>query len=242
MSSSRSTRPFTPFILLGGTIVGFCAITYLFLSFSDTHFVHIFSSKQHRAREWSPIPRYVSLEQSTQVFNGSFQQKTIYRQPPSPETDQAWHDLGIMYGPVLIAEDDASTFGISQDHYSVSDGQSSHAYPAHVEVLHQLHCLNLLRKSLFFNADYYRQQQHEEFVNEGEILETHITHCLDIIRQRLMCTADVGLVPYFPVIHADGRHSTTPDFSRPHSCRNFDAIRRWGEEHKHDELGHQEHG
>jgi hypothetical protein len=37
----------------------------------------------------------VSVKWSPQIFNGSFKEKTIYREDPSPEVDEAWEALGV---------------------------------------------------------------------------------------------------------------------------------------------------
>ena len=101
-------------------------------------------------------------------------------------------------------------------------------FPANVEGLHHLHCLNLVRQSLYFNIDYYRKQGTGAFVNAEHIVHHHVTHCLDIIRQQLMCTPDTGLLgqvwwdPSYPKAFVD--------FNTEHRCKNFDAIREWARE------------
>ena len=49
-------------------------------------------------------------------------------------------------------------------------------------------------------------------------------HCIDNLRQRIMCTSDVGIVPFFWVGDDGG---TDPDFSRVHTCRDFRTLRDW---------------
>ena len=96
-----------------------------------------------------------------------------------------------------------------------------------VEGLHHLHCLNLLRKALYFNVDYYRDLGQVEFLNNATIVKLHVTHCLDILRQQLMCTVDTGVLgqvwwdPEEP-------HAFT-DFNTRHVCKNYDEIRAWAE-------------
>lgn len=55
-----------------------------------------------------------------------------------------------------------------------------------------------------------------------------LDHCIDSLRQRLMCTADVGLVPFFWVGDDGG---TDPEFSRTHTCRDFETLHGWMREH-----------
>jgi hypothetical protein len=40
-------------------------------------------------------------------------------------------------------------------------------------VFHQLHCLNLLRKTSYWNHDYYANLEEVEFVNEDHIIGLH---------------------------------------------------------------------
>ena len=101
-------------------------------------------------------------------------------------------------------------------------------FPANVEGLHHLHCLNLLRQSLYYNIDYYRAEGKGAFVNEDYIVKYHVSHCLDIIRQQLMCTPDTGLLGQ--VWWDPKQPKAFVDFNTEHKCKNFEAIRRWAEE------------
>jgi hypothetical protein len=100
-------------------------------------------------------------------------------------------------------------------------------YPANVEGLHHLHCLNLLRQSLWYNFDYYHEAGQGAFKNEDYIVKFHVSHCLDILRQQLMCTVDVG------VLGQVWLHPKAPeayvDFNTEHKCRSFEIIRDWAE-------------
>jgi hypothetical protein len=48
-------------------------------------------------------------------------------------------------------------------------------YPANVEGLHHLHCLNLLRQGLYFNYDYYSTKGTGAFSNAPNILRVHVS-------------------------------------------------------------------
>jgi hypothetical protein len=91
-----------------------------------------------------------------------------------------------------------------------------------------LHCLNLVRQSLYYNIDYYRAEGKGAFVNEDTIVRHHVSHCLDIIRQQLMCTVDTGMLGQ---VWWDKRFPKAfVDFNTEHKCKNFDAVRQWAEE------------
>lgn len=49
----------------------------------------------HTSAVWSPIMKDVQIQYHPVRFNGSFIEKPIYFQDPSPEVDQAWSSLGI---------------------------------------------------------------------------------------------------------------------------------------------------
>jgi hypothetical protein len=91
--------------------------------------------------------------------------------------------------------------------------------------MHHLHCLNLVRKGLWYNYPYYKELGQHAFKNNDMIIKKHASHCLDTIRQVLMCNADTGLLGQVWYDPQDVR--AFPDFKTQHKCKNFDAIRRW---------------
>jgi len=61
-------------------------------------------------------------------------------------------------------------------------------YAILLNVFHQLHCLNMLRKRLYDKTDY--PPDHETMGME------HMEHCYDSLRQSLMCSADLTPLPW----------------------------------------------
>lgn len=56
---------------------------------------------------------------------------------------------------------------------------------------------------------------------------------MDVLRQQLMCTADIGVVPFAWVVkEGTDEPNILPDFSTPHRCRDYNAIREWGRSHQ----------
>ncbi|KAM7190415.1 protein of unknown function (DUF3328) domain containing protein [Rhypophila sp. PSN 637] len=142
-------------------------------------------------------------------------------------------------GFILIPEDESKEAGISSNHLHFDgkgDQDGLKGYPVHIEVFHQIHCLNLLRISTWYNADYYRSRGQLAFSHSEHQQIEHINHYIDNIRQRLICTVDVGLIPFYWVNetttgshHAHGssgasRIGTDPDFRQPHTCRDFSRL------------------
>ncbi|KAJ7869754.1 hypothetical protein B0H14DRAFT_3861135 [Mycena olivaceomarginata] len=91
-------------------------------------------------------------------------------------------------------------------------------YILELDVFHNLHCLNMIRKSL--HSDYYSEHLMEL---------AHLDHCVDWIRQSLMCAGDTSVVVWQ---WDPAQKITTFQGSVAHTCRNFEKLREWGKRHK----------
>ncbi|KAI9775597.1 MAG: hypothetical protein M1839_000998 [Geoglossum umbratile] len=177
----------------------------------------------------TPVMRDVDMSYKTVRFNGSLLKENVFRQGAGPEVDAAWTSLGVDYRSAVVPADQAKKSGLMPDQVQVSEKYGG-GFPANVEGLHHLHCLNLLRKSLYYNFDYYHNLGEGAFKNSDRILRFHVSHCLDILRQQLMCTVDVAVLGQ--VWWNKQRPLAYPDFNTVHKCRNFDGVRRWAEAHQ----------
>ncbi|GIZ44109.1 hypothetical protein CKM354_000731800 [Cercospora kikuchii] len=178
----------------------------------------------------SPITRDVDITFHETRFDGNFMEENIYRRKGNNETDAAWAALGIDYRGVRVPADIASSVGLRPEQVQINEKYGG-GYPANVEGLHQLHCLNLVRKSLYYNIDYYRAKGEGAFINSEPIVQLHVSHCLDIIRQQLMCQIDIGVLGQVWWQPKDQEEPEAfVDFNTKHVCKNFDAIRQWAEE------------
>ncbi|KAK8855421.1 tat pathway signal sequence [Apiospora arundinis] len=175
--------------------------------------------------QYSPVLKDVKIKYGMVSFNGSFKAQTLYRQNASPEVDKAWEALGLdsRAGVIPLSEGPAS--GLTQHHVQVSEKYGG-GYFVNVEGMHHLHCLNLLRKGLWYNYDYYRALGEHAFKNEEAILQLHVSHCLDTLRQVLMCNADTGVLGQVWYNHPEGPQAF-PDFQSQHQCKNFEDIKEW---------------
>lgn len=175
----------------------------------------------------SPLLDELPITYTTKTFNGSFMHPNIYRQDAGPEVDSAWEALGVDYRSITVPEEKAKEAGLRDDHVKISEKYGG-GYPVNVEGLHHLHCLNLLRQSLYYNFDHYHAIGKGAFKNNDRILKLHVTHCLDILRQQLMCTVDLGV---FGQVWINPEEPTSfVDFNTQHTCKNFDAVRQWAQE------------
>lgn len=184
------------------------------------------SSCAEHTTQWSPVLRDVGIRYEWKEFNGSFMSENIYRKEGSPEVDAAWEALGVDYRAGPISTEDGLASGLD-DTFVQRNKKYGSGFLVNVEGMHHLHCLNLLRKSLYFNYDRYKKMGHHAFSNEDRILRLHVTHCLDIIRQTLMCNVDTGVLGQ---VWAGGESPAAfPDFNTKHRCKNYDDVRKWAE-------------
>jgi hypothetical protein len=107
-------------------------------------------------------------------FNGSFLKLNAFRQDAGPEVDAAWKSLGADFSAVRIPASEAAASNIRADQVKVKEKYGG-GFPANVEGLHHLHCLNLLRKSLPWNIEYYKAMKMGPFANEDHILKAHVS-------------------------------------------------------------------
>jgi len=179
--------------------------------------------------QFSPVMKDVDISYNVIRFNGSLMKENIFRQDAGPDVDAAWASLGVDYRAAIVPPELAEKSGLIPSQVQVSDKYGG-GFPANVEGLHHLHCLNLLRQSLYYNYDHYHAKKEGAFINDDNIVRLHVSHCLDILRQQLMCTIDVGVLGQ--VWWNPSAPRAYPDFNTQHKCRNFDAVRQWAEAHQ----------
>ncbi|KZL74637.1 tat pathway signal sequence [Colletotrichum tofieldiae] len=175
--------------------------------------------------QWSPVLKDVDVKYDWKHFNGSFMQEDIFRKEASPEVDTAWESMGVDYRAGVISIEDGLKSGLDMSFVRRSEKYGA-GFFVNVEGLHHLHCLNLLRKSLYYNYDYYKSLGTHAFKNEEHIVRLHVSHCLDTIRQVLVCNADTGVLGQ---VWANDPPSPFPDFNTKHMCKNYEAIQKFAE-------------
>ncbi|CEJ90040.1 hypothetical protein VHEMI05850 [[Torrubiella] hemipterigena] len=148
-------------------------------------------------------------------MNSSFS-PSPYRGPPSPEVDEAWESLsrrGLQ--PMRIPRDDLFRLNKTLDESIILYGEGGNQYAdGMLEVFHQLHCLDSIRKTIW-GIEHYPE------VFASLSARNHVDHCIEILRQYIMCTADVSVVTFKRVLF---KSIPEPDFSSTHVCRDFEAI------------------
>jgi hypothetical protein len=126
----------------------------------------------------APVPEDIPLSYSSIQFNGSLLKENIFRQPESPEVEAAWDSLGVNCRALIIPSSLAQESSLARDQVKINKKYGS-GYPANVEGLHHLHCLNLQRQSLWYNYDYYHKLGEGAFKNEDYIVKFYVSHCLE---------------------------------------------------------------
>ncbi|PPJ50649.1 hypothetical protein CBER1_05243 [Cercospora berteroae] len=148
--------------------------------------------------------------------------------PPSPEVDDAWDELGVNDQIFVLPEKlGREVYGFDpRIHAYAPDDFLGEGIPGgfgvFVQGMHDMHCLNVIRKAIYFNKDYYRQFENDTLTPEWDRV-SHVRHCLDNIRERIMCSADTGVIPTVWL----SQEENYPLFGREHKCYSYDAMMDW---------------
>ncbi|KAF2161257.1 hypothetical protein M409DRAFT_28296 [Zasmidium cellare ATCC 36951] len=175
---------------------------------------------------YSPLFDEIDLSLQPHKLDGSFKNtSSIFRQAPSPEVDAAWDFFsGSIFTTTSFALAESQKRPETAVKAPESWGRGDDAYIFQLDVFHQIHCLNWLRKDL--NWEYYWGDE-----RPSQWWLDHRAHCIHILLQTLMCHADLDIVPYNWVPrHGQGPELVPdPDFNVVKMCRNFEAVVAWAE-------------
>lgn len=211
--SEKTSRRLKIFLLSQGvlnlTLIWLCA--WLFVS------RHLAGQTVNTQFLYSPAQD--ALEYETRVFHESFGKDiSIYQQPPSPEVDKAWDEL-YNFGVTKIPKSIASN--LVNKTYRIP-GDEEH-YVIELDVFHELHCLNMLRKALY--PEYYPPIKVFASPTENHLFGVmHRGHCIESIRQSLMCSVDISPIVWQWV---DRVQEVRVVGNIIHTCRSFDKVRDW---------------
>jgi hypothetical protein len=180
---------------------------------------------------YSPILDAVDLSPITTKIDGRLHvpaNASIYRGEPSPATDAAWDDISAEAAEVILVDSATlSRAGFDPSQYfsaPESWGHGSDQYPVQIDVFHQLHCLNAIRKQMYF-GHYYAADFPDGKPDEMHWM--HQRHCLHMVMQSLTCNANVDIVPHRWVERDEVPFA---QFGIERKCRNFEALREWNRE------------
>ncbi|KAK2039145.1 hypothetical protein LZ31DRAFT_477229 [Colletotrichum somersetense] len=168
---------------------------------------------------------------------------TDFQKRPGLDVDSAWHQL--LKCSLLFAETDMNNnIAVQNEDLKILNRTSvllrgGPGYLAGIDVLHELHCLNIIRENVF--SDYYKQETHDE-------RKQHILHCIDHLRQILMCHGD-NTPQTFECLEA--KRFTIMKRQSTHVCKKWEPIVNWAHQNEpsrkhgpileHPQLGKQRH-
>ncbi|KAH8880820.1 hypothetical protein GQ53DRAFT_813054 [Thozetella sp. PMI_491] len=188
---------------------------------------------------YSPIYDLLDLKSTVRKINGTLfppKEPSIMRQLPNPDADMVWDEWDVpRVFPVTVKDlfkmhVDPSTVAKLEDNIW---GLGDDAYATSLDVYHQLHCLNKLRR-LAYAAYYPNDHQETLSWSAGRPMtgyESEINHCVDILAQALQCSGNVGLI----AMHwAETQEFPVPDMSVNQKCIDFEALTQWRKEHTVD--------
>ena len=152
------------------------------------------------------------------------------------ETNNAlWSDL-YKYMNTHIAYEEASIMPNKTAPEVEADGGG---YPIILNMFHDIHCLDSIRKTLWFWLEAHWNSTHNPFTlydtpfdalrNRGDIFETnHIDHCIDNIRQSIICNVDITPnVFQYSKEYGEIRARATVVYE----CRDYDLVIELAEKH-----------
>ncbi|KAI0908128.1 hypothetical protein F4823DRAFT_600618 [Ustulina deusta] len=177
---------------------------------------------------FSPILETVEVRTFPSTIDGGIaahSKSSIARLPPGPEADAAWERFEKIR-TVVISKSDVKMMG--KDPMSAAIFPDEHwgfgedAYMGQLDIVHQLHCLNALRKRAFAAA--WNPKAEADAREQPEWRWIHLQHCVSILLENLMCHGDTELLTMNWIKEAD---YPFPDFSIKKQCRDFETLLDW---------------
>ncbi|KAH8832166.1 hypothetical protein DL96DRAFT_1525030 [Flagelloscypha sp. PMI_526] len=160
---------------------------------------------------YSPAQDFVTY--APKKFQSSLGNDTSSFQGFTEDVDNAWLDL-YSYGMSTLSKEEAGKLVDSTHPISV-DGKPQHIIQ--LAVFHQLHCLNMLRQSLYPGV-------YPPVPGEWQSDPAHLAHCIDSLRQGVQCASDIS--PFVWRWHPEeSRMKWNLEVS--HSCRDFERVKEW---------------
>ncbi|KAM3469185.1 hypothetical protein MY8738_010156 [Beauveria namnaoensis] len=144
---------------------------------------------------------------------------------PSPQVDSAWARFADMAVIGLTGEqvtklgkDPALTAKAPP-----SWGAGNETYLAQLDAVHLAHCLDSMRKSLYYNFHYYYPD------GIADVYAAHLMHCQEALAKWLMCQPSMELLTFDWVQGHDGPF---PDFDMTRKCWDYGQLLEWQDNHR----------
>lgn len=191
-------------------------------------------SYRGKKQNWTsiaPILNNIEIPLFVSQINGSLftpENPSIARQEPGPKIDDAWAYFELVRTHVITKNDvielgkDPKTVARFDNDYW---GFGEDAYMAQMDVFHQIHCLNMLRRAAFAGHGIKRPMKH------SKIAKIHLGYCTDILMQSLMCNANTEMLKLDWI---ESQTSSFPDFSVHRKCKDINSLIKWRDDHRVD--------
>ncbi|KAL0937293.1 uncharacterized protein CTRU02_207024 [Colletotrichum truncatum] len=174
---------------------------------------------------WSPANSAVEYVPK-QHFRAALFNLTEYMGYPTADgkTDKLWSDL-YNFGISIISKEEASK--LPSPTIAIPGTED---YLVELDVWHELHCLNDLRKLLYpeVYGGLLEVTLSNGTINRDTDAFRHWDHCVDSIRQTLMCHSDVSPIPFH--VNVPANIGIFPRLATTHTCRNFTKIQEWAKD------------
>ncbi|KAL2066330.1 hypothetical protein VTL71DRAFT_2401 [Oculimacula yallundae] len=204
------------------TIANACLFFVSVVLLLATYVRSIPTTAQYVEKFSSYSPARVAVKYVTGTFNATQGEATGYV-GTSNETNEMWDWVTRSIGDQMITPEELKLVEKPETSVKVTDPKTGkEGYRIGIEVFHQLHCLNLIRKST--HPEVYGGKDDFKEENKDKI-RTHLDHCLEMMRMNIMCQVDIGVITFHEKPDMPG--DPWPDFSTKHVCRDFDAVRKW---------------
>ncbi|KAF2245941.1 hypothetical protein BU26DRAFT_607235 [Trematosphaeria pertusa] len=182
---------------------------------------------------------YSPLNDAVRYKNAAFKKGFItdmsaYMGWPTDKKDELWTDL-YRYMPVRVPKTEAHRLPNKTAHLTVDGWEED--YMVGIDVFHQLHCLNVLRRS-FYPQRYRGMGMWHPNGTLNMLGWVHIDHCIESLRQSLQCSADIAPIPF---TWMPERKYMLLRMDTYHRCRDFDALHAWTRERQVGEYSESRH-
>ncbi|EGX90436.1 hypothetical protein CCM_06856 [Cordyceps militaris CM01] len=165
-------------------------------------------------------PAQSVVEYHNILFTGGLKGDTSKYLGSTPSVDEAWDNL---YNKTLISQ----ILPEAAAHLVNATTRFSNDTDYHIvelDVFHQLHCLNMMRKLVYPNA---YPMDLTSGSDEAQDNIFHMEHCYEQLRQSLQCTSDLSTITWQ---WSRKQQRFIGNVHTMHTCKNFDKIHEWAVE------------
>lgn len=118
---------------------------------------------------------------------------SIFRQEPSAEVDLAWKRIGDTRLFPLKKEDVEQIGKNPDDVVKLPDDFGlGEAYAGRLDIFHQIHCLDALRREAYFEY-YYSKSYPSGWNDTTEMHRLHLSHCVEYLLRSVVCQASTDV-------------------------------------------------